>query len=207
MSGTDLIPDVIDRIVKLLRYQKERNKQLFSEHIQPLYGGMLECHSQYLRAFAELSLAVTKGMTYRDVIATVLKHKAELEAFRSELFHTSVALLNSGVLPPPAQSFVKACISYFDVQYEIADMVQGDAKSYKNLRRKMVQLARKEDRSYRGHFSALVEHMEREEWTAMEAMTADRTAIVYIMGTRDTIRENWERVAGVYSSCKIEMTK
>ena len=107
--------ELIDRIVSLLREHKTGRRQLFNDHIHPLFDDLATVHADYMASLADLSDLVGRAAGKDEIRSAAAKRRELVRPVRSKAWAISIALNEAGAkgYSPPAVAFFVAVNDYF----------------------------------------------------------------------------------------------
>ena len=116
----DSVTRIIDRIIQLLTIRKTNRRNLFVDHIEPLYNEMADIHKDYLNACRELSDFIKDikddELSTDEIQRIIKKYKTVLEPQRVKVFTLAKSVQNKKLrskLPKEAMEFYDFCFRYF----------------------------------------------------------------------------------------------
>jgi hypothetical protein len=170
---------VIDRLIQLLKERRENDRNLFKDHIEPMFLDMAAIHQDYLLTFEEKTR--TSHISPEVIHELVTTKKRELEHLRVKV-HALAREIDAGTLrkfPEAVIEFITTCFSYFSAE-----------------------AGRTQD--YYGQYSELLDFM-NEAYITSEPKEHDDIFYYKIAAVTRTVRERWNDVTFAYAKARIKL--
>ena len=118
----DSVIRIIDRIIQLLTIRETNRRNLFVDHIEPLYNEMADIHKDYLNACRELTDFIKDikddELSADEIKRIIKKYKTVFEPQRVKVFTLAKSVKDKKLrrkLPEEAMEFYDLCFRYFYV--------------------------------------------------------------------------------------------
>jgi hypothetical protein len=115
------IIEVVEKIIDLLHGRSAHARQLFTDHVQPIYEELCRVDADYRNLFSETVDVTTREDTPYATILTWLRiRKRELEPLRTKVDALAAALIQHRALPAEVLRFCENIRDYFCLSAETA---------------------------------------------------------------------------------------
>ncbi len=120
----DSIVTIIDRSIELLDRHSKSNRQLFEDHIEPLFSDLLSIQADYRGIFADLEALFDRPRNDEarsldsKMIETLRDRRRELEQIREKSRALAAVLQLQTQFPEVAQLFFRSVYRYFKIPSE-----------------------------------------------------------------------------------------
>jgi hypothetical protein len=112
----DSILSVIDRTIRLVERRAKNNRDLFQNHIEPLFDDLSTAHSDYRRMFDDLEdLLGRRPSMHTRVRLELERRRRELEHVREKVRALAHVLQAKRDLPEVDQLFFRSVCRYFSM--------------------------------------------------------------------------------------------
>jgi hypothetical protein len=181
--------EIVDRIIQMLQYKGKCEKDILTDHIDPIFVTMEQIHKDYLTSTQELMEQLSGKGDIDEIVSCLRARKTKFETIRVKTDSYVKAASSEKKYPDCAKEFFDSCIYYFNAQsHEVHD-------------------------HYFGHFSRLIESVvsEKEKLEANN-VTDKRLSFVQtdmhflLQRFQDDVRSGWQRVTDAYGKCRVTLT-
>ena len=181
------ILNVIERTVAFLNAREQGRRQLFIDHIEPIFSDLLSVQSDYRNIFRELeTLLQAPTVHYSDLQLRLREGRYQLQQVREKNKKLAFALRHSSQrLPEVVQLFFESVCRYFAVPDKDNPI-----------------LSRRSSGS-----TALTDRLEYMAYMNFEDGEVRQMALSEIHHVSSTLETEWSHLLNVYANARIELLK
>ena len=129
----ELFLKLIDKLIQLESVKKQNKKELFLQHIHPIFETMSDVYKNYLVELNALG-EIVDSMEYDQFVKEVKKRRQTYQKERSDLVHYTLAIYHNDEYPQDVRFFCYDCFEMIQLEPN-TELVQGFEKesSYSRL--------------------------------------------------------------------------